>query len=404
MTLQAVTPGDRGWRTAERLRLVRFAEGSLLPSGGFAWLDDRGVPDPSEPLHLWIHGRMTHVFGLESIHAGSARALDLAAGGIDALVDLFEDHRNGGWYQAVDVAGSPVDATKASYGHAFVVLAAATGVAAGIPAAEPLLRRSLDVLMTRFWEPAVGCVRERFLGADWTDEEPYRGVNANMHTVEALLTAAAATGDVSLAQHAERIASSLMNVQARAVGWRVPEHFDSAWGPLPEFNADNRGDHFRPYGLTIGHWLEWARLLVAIEAAVPNPQPWLLEGATNLFDNAVHVGWPTPDSIGCPYTVDWDGRPIVDARLFWPMAEFVLAADALARRTGNALATTMGPRIWADIDRSFLDREQGAWHSELDAAGAPASTIWSGKPDVYHAYQACLFPDLPLGLGRAGAG
>ncbi len=402
MTEHLVVPGDRAWRAAERARLLRFAEGSLLASGGFAWLDDRGVPDPNEPLQLWIHGRMTHIFGLESIHTGSVRALRLATNGIDVLGSLFEDRRNGGWYQAVDATGAPVDPTKASYGHAFVVLAAATGVAAGIPAAEPLLRRSLGVLMARFWEPEVGCVRERFLSADWTDEEPYRGVNANMHTVEALLTAASATGEVSRARDAERIAASLMNVQARGLGWRIPEHFDAAWTLLPEFNADNRGDHFRPYGLTIGHWLEWSRLLIAIDAALPNPAPWLIEGATHLFENSVRAGWPTPDAIGCPYTVDWDGRPIVEARLFWPMAEFVLAADALARRTGNALAVKMGPRIWADIDRYFLDRELGAWHSELDAAGAPASTVWSGKPDTYHAYQACLFPDLPLGLGRSG--
>jgi sulfoquinovose isomerase len=26
----------------------------------------------------------------------------------------------------------------------------------------------------------------------------------------------------------------------------------------------------------------------------------------------------------------------------------------------------------------------------------PAASIWSGKPDVYHSYQALLFPSLPL--------
>ena len=31
---------------------------------------------------------------------------------------------------------------------------------------------------------------------------------------------------------------------------------------------------------------------------------------------------------------------------------------------------------------------------------APATTMWPGKPDVYHSYQALLFPSLPLPPGR----
>jgi sulfoquinovose isomerase len=197
-----------------------------------------------------------------------------------------------------------------------------------------------------------------------------------------------------------RIAEKVIDGAARDAGWRVVEHFDATWAPLPEFNADNRADHFRPYGLTVGHWLEWSRLLIAIEAALGDPPAWLIEGATALFEHGYAVGWRDPDTIGAPYTVDWQDRPVVDARLSWVAAEAVLAADALARRTSDELAPSALPRLWDEIDRYFIDRERGAWHSELDPLGRPASTIWSGKPDVYHAYQACLFPDLPLGLGR----
>ncbi len=392
-------PGDCEWRAAERARLIGFAERSLLPPGGFAWLDDFGRPDASQPLHLWINARMTHIFGLEAIHAGSERAWSVAAHGIGALTHLFEDRSNGGWFEAVAADGTPVDPSKAAYGHAFVVLAAATGTAAGIPGARHLLDGALDVVRRRFWEPATGTVRERYLGADWTGEEPYRGANANMHTVEALLTAAAALADPSLAGDALRIAERVVDGPARQAGWRVVEHFDRDWRPLPEFGADNPGDHFRPYGLTIGHWLEWSRLLLSLEAALDAPPPWLAEGAAALFHNGYRLGWPDPGSIGCPYTVGWDSRPVVEARLFWVTAEGVLAADAMGRRMGGDLERAAVSRLWAEVDRYWCDRERGAWHSELAPDGTPASTVWSGKPDAYHAYQACLFPDLPVGLG-----
>ena len=394
-----IVPGDREWRAAERARLLAFAERSLLPSGGFAWLDDWGRPDASQPLHLWINARMTHIFGLEAIHAASAHARSIAAAGIETLAGRFEDRDNGGWFEAIAADGSPADPSKAAYGHAFVVLAAATGTAAGIPGASDLLRRALDVVRRRFWEPDTGTVRERYLGADWTREELYRGANANMHTVEALLTAAAALGDQSLARDALAIATWVVGGPARQAGWRVVEHFDADWRPLPEFNADNPGDHFRPYGLTIGHWLEWSRLLIAIEAALDDSPAWLAQGAAALFDNGHRLGWPDVGSIGCPYTVGWDNRPVVEARLFWVTAEGILAADALARRTGSDVAGEAVSRLWAEVDGYWRDRERGGWHSELAPDGTPASSVWSGKPDAYHAYQACLFPDLPLGLG-----
>ena len=53
---------------------------------------------------------------------------------------------------------------------------------------------------------------------------------------------------------------------ARANAWRIPEHYDQNWQPLPDYNVDRRSDQFRPYGTTPGHSFEWARLLLTLEA------------------------------------------------------------------------------------------------------------------------------------------
>ena len=75
---------------AERERLLAFAEGSLHPDGGFAWLKTDGTPDLQRPRELWINTRMTYVFAL-------AGRDDLVSWGRAALRDVFHDDQYGGW-------------------------------------------------------------------------------------------------------------------------------------------------------------------------------------------------------------------------------------------------------------------------------------------------------------------
>ena len=58
--------------------------------------------------------------------------------------------------------------------------------------------------------------------------------------------------------------------------------------------------------------------------------------------------------------------------------------------------------FWDFAERYFIDAEHGGWRHELDETNQPASTIWHGKPDIYHAYQAALLPRLPLGATLVG--
>jgi mannose/cellobiose epimerase-like protein (N-acyl-D-glucosamine 2-epimerase family) len=246
-----------------------------------------------------------------------------------------------------------------------------------------------------FWSDAEGCARDSWNGA-FTELEPYRGANSNMHSVEAYLAAGDASGDPVWHARALSIATHLIDGHARANAWRVPEHYDEHWHPLPDYNDDRRADQFRPYGTTPGHSFEWARLLLDLEAAQQAPPAWLLEASTALFDAAVADAEGRDGHPGLLYTVDSAGQPVITARLHWVACEAVLAADALHRRTGEARFAAAATRWWADIDRYFIDRQAGGWWHELTPAMTPATGTWSGKPDLYHAYQALLFPSLPL--------
>lgn len=83
--------------------------------------------------------------------------------------------------------------------------------------------------------------------------------------------------------------------------------------------------------------------------------------------------------------------------------EAVLAADALRRHTGEERFAVAAARWWEEIDRYFLDRNGGGWWQELAPDMTPAASTWSGKPDLYHSYQALLFPSLPLSPAAATA-
>jgi sulfoquinovose isomerase len=384
---------------AEGRRLLAFAAASRHPDGGFAWLDDRGRPELARPVELWITCRMTHVFSLAAL-LGHPGAEDLADHGIGALMGRLRDHRHGGWYAGVD-GGGPTGGHKGAYEHAFVLLAAASAVVAGRPAADGLLDEALAIHHTRFWDDEAGAVVETW-NEDFTVLDGYRGLNANMHTVEALLAAGDATGDHALHERAHRICQRVVGIGHRH-GWRLPEHYDATWTPQLEYHRERPADPFRPYGATVGHAFEWARLLLHVRATVAPASAELLAAATALFDRAVADGWAADGQPGFVYTTDWDGQPVVRQRLHWVVTEAIAAASALHLATGADRYGEHYHRWWRYADDHLVDHEHGGWRHELTPDNRPAATVWSGKPDTYHAFQATLLPLLPLAPGLARA-
>ncbi|MFC7494669.1 MULTISPECIES: AGE family epimerase/isomerase [unclassified Nocardioides] len=385
MSADALTPEGR--------RLLEFARAARV-DGGFGWLDDRGRPTPGADRPTWLAARMTYIWSLAT-QLDVAGAADLAEHGVRALAEAHRDPEHGGWYDALDPDGrAPADPAKSAYPHSFVALAAASATAADVPGAAALLADAAGVLDAHFLD-ADGRVVEGYDRA-FTTAEAYRGANASMHMVEALLVVGDVLEDPRWHRTALGIAEHLIHGAARSNDYLLPEHYSPGWEPLPDYNRDRPDDPFRPYGCTPGHLLEWSRLLLQLEAALPDPPAWLTDDAGHLFETAVRVGWQADGAPGFVYTVDWDGAPVVRTRMHWVVAEAIGAAAALHRRTGEAEFERWSDTWW-DYTRAYLlDLEHGSWHHELDPANRPTATVWAGKPDVYHAFQATLLPHLPL--------
>jgi len=389
------SPSHRQRLVAEAGRLLEFSRAARTPDG-FGWLDEGGRVQDGRPTELWITCRMTYSHALGALlgHPGSAELVDH---GIAALTGAFRDAEHGGWFTSIGSEG-PVEPDKGAYSHAFVVLAAASAAAADRPGGAALLAESLEVSLRHFWDDDAGMVIESW-DRTFSTAEPYRGVNAAMHTVEAYLAAADVTGDRAWLDRAVRMTGRVLRM-ARGNAWRIPEHFDPQWQPLLEYNAENPAHAFRPYGATIGHWLEWSRLTLHARAALLSRgdavDDGMLDDAVALFDAAVQQGWEVDGTPGFVYTVDWDGAPVVRERMHWVLCEALGAAAALHRVTGDARFDDWYRAWWEYAEEHLIDLEGGSWWHELTPDHAASRTVWAGKPDIYHALQATLIPRLPL--------
>jgi mannose/cellobiose epimerase-like protein (N-acyl-D-glucosamine 2-epimerase family) len=389
------TPVHRAWLKVEAQRLLQFARAAQMPDG-FGALDRYGkLPDDAraDTLHT---ARMVHCFAIAH-RQGVEGAAALVDHGVAALHGALRDAAFGGWFGCPDAADGDTD--KPAYRHAFVALAASSAHVADRPGAKALLDDAVAILEGHFWQEEEGALCESF-SRDWQQSEAYRGGNSNMHGTEAFLALADALQAPLWLDRALRISERIIHREARAANDMPVEHFDAQWQPLLDYNRDKPDDLFRPFGQTPGHAFEWARLLLHLEAArrvagLSAPQ-WLLDDARRLFAAATHHGWEVDGEPGIVYTLDWQQQPVVADRLHWTLAEAVAAAGALLQRTGEIEYEQWYRRFWDYIDTWLIDRQHGSWHHQLSADNQPSHTIWPGKPDLYHAYQATLLPLLPL--------
>lgn len=397
------SPAHARWLETETDRTFEFGRNAKI-STGFGWLNNQGQVRRDVPTQLWITSRMVHVYSLAAL-MGRPGAGRLADHGIKCLNDHFWDSQHGGWYATVTEEG-PGDRSKPGYAHLFVLLAAASAVAAERPGAEALLSRAIDVVEERFWsEEEQGCLES------WDEEfkatESYRGGNVNMHAVEAFLVTADVTGTRKWLDRALAISSRVIHDVARGNEYRVVEHFDERWNPLLDYNKTDPVHRFRAYGGTPGHWTEWSRLLLSLRQSLLHrgleaPQ-WLVQDARGVFDAAVRDAWEADGKPGFVYSVDWQGHPVVRERIRWVVVEAMGGAAALFKATGEAAYDEWYRRFWDYSREYFMDFEGGSWHQELDPDNNVTSEVWDGKPDIYHLMHCLLVPRLPLAPAIAPA-
>ena len=427
---QIGTPENRAFLAESAESLLRFGHRFPSPEGGSYYLGDDGTPWKDRSRETWITARMCHVYSL-GVFLGHPGSEELADAALKGLRGELHDAENGGWYSGRTAEGGILPG-KQCYAHAFVILAASSALLAGRPGAKELLDEAVALYDNRFWNEEEGLACDTW-NTEFTELDGYRGLNANMHTVEAFLAASDVTGDPKYRVRAGRIIDRVLE-WAKGNDWRIPEHYNSDWQADLMCNIDKPDDPFKPFGATPGHGIEWARLITqwALStfggqcAAGENRQgvgapagdcplekaaryraqkaaEKYLDVAEHLFGRAIGDAWNADGAPGIVYTTDWEGKPVVHDRMHWTLAEAINTSAVLYHVTGNESYAALYEEFMRYLDTKVMDHVNGSWFHQLDRENRLLNTVWPGKSDLYHALQAMLIPYYAADLSIAPA-
>ncbi len=386
------TQENRDFLQGIRDGLLAFGHRFPSPGGSAYYLGDDGTPWIEKSREAYVTCRMAHVYSIGSFlgHEGSGELVDAALRG---LRGELRDKANGGWYEGLKADGSILPG-KQCYAHAFVILAATSAYLAGREGAGELLEEALKAYDTYYWNEEEGLSSDNW-NTEFTVMDDYRGLNANMHSVEAFLAVADIAGKEEYRKRAGRIIDHVIG-WAKENNWRIPEHYTKDWEPDLEKNKEKADDPFKPYGATPGHGLEWGRLITqwalsTYQEDKEGMRPYI-EAAEELFHRAIADAWNADGAPGICYTTGWDGVPIVHERMHWTLAEAINTAAVLYRVTGKEEYAKAYAEFMRYLDEKVLDHVNGSWFHQLDRDNQVSGTVWPGKCDIYHALQAVMIP------------
>ena len=355
---------------------------ALDPDGGFFhyFLDD-GTVYNRRHRHLVSATRFVFNGAMAKRHTGRAAVADWARHGL-AHLDAFK--RSDGMYAWTVNDGHIEDATVMAYGQAFVLLALAHAHSVGC-ASKADVAAAFDRMNDAFYSARDGAYADEI-----TPEGvllAYRGQNANMHMCEACLTAFEFTGDVRYLDRAESLIEKFPFELAASADGLVWEHYRSDWSIDWDYNKDNPGNIFKPWGFQTGHQTEWAKLLMIAHAH--RPQKRWVDRAAQLHLAAFEHGWDARHG-GLIYGFSPDLEPCDTDKYFWVQAESFASAWRLWRHTGEQVFLRQYQDLWQWSWQHMVDHEHGAWFRILSADGSKLENTKSpaGKVD-YHTMGAC---------------
>lgn len=354
--------------------------------GGYALADDavrgRGTPDEKQ---IVTQARMVWTFSLAHRKGYSTAQRDYlkaARHGVEFLQSAMKDREHGGYFWSVAPDGALRDGRKRLYGESFVVYALVEYHRASGDAAA--LREALDlyhVLQKRTHDTAHPGWMEHF-ERDWTplpagdrnaivELAGHKSANTHLHWMEALAELYDATHDAEV----RKSLTESLEINRRRFYPADPAksafHFHPDWSPSTDPSSA---------GLSYGHNVEFAWLMIRAEEALRTPRSW-----PHFHAHVQHaLAHGTDSKLGGVYNRGAGNGPATDTtKVWWVQAEMIAAlTDGLGNQPSNAAYRSALTQTFQFVNTHMTDPRTGIWVDSVTSEGAPKA------PGLAHNWKA----------------
>lgn len=318
-----------------------FTHGVDDKYGGYlTYLDSKGKTTGETVKTLVCQTRMIYTYS--SLHRagfGEDRALEIAARGVDFLLEHFWDDQHGGWYWTTEQDGTPRNDNKIVYGHSFAMYALSEyGMASGDLRGLEWATRTYETIQALASDNLYGGFYE-FFQRDWRKRPKGRGggdrksLDVHMHLMEAFTNLFEATGAPIYHDKTLEVIGLLFRHMMHPVYGTGIAQFSTDWQPQRAIIFDNvwgsdrdvADDEGRPLDNTsYGHNVELGWLLNhAIDVLGLNLDEYR-DRLRKLYDHCVQFGIDYKRG-GVYCEGQHNGPPREKNKEFWQQAETLIA-------------------------------------------------------------------------------
>ena len=344
--------------------------------GGYA-LEDGSKQLVAQTRMIWGFSH-AHRHGLST---SERNYLDAARQGYQFLRRHFLDQQHGGYYWMTDEEGKATNQYKMIYGQAFVIYAlveyyrASHDESALVAALEQFLvvqKKAHDAEHGGWFEH---CAPDWTPVMEWQEqvsiEVPgYKSSNAHLHLMEAFT-------ELYMELKDDRVREALAESLKINRTYFYPQdpsqcafHCQRDWSRVTDKASE---------GLSYGHNVEFAWLMLRAEEALEQPPSW--DHFYAHLDHALKYGFDHDQ--GGLYNKGMDNQPAFDReKVWWVQAELMAALTVSLQhqqRDSDAAALT---KLIQFLQNVMIDPKDGIWVASVSAEGQPK---WDSKKNHWKA-------------------
>ena len=353
-------------------------------------LDSLWKPFGSEDKYPSMISRHLFSYSAAYLLSGNENDLIIADSTVRWLLDHAWDKEYGGWFDALDKEGNPVQTTKSTFVQVYTI----TGLVMYYVVTHDstvlnYIEKSNDILEMKVWDTKAGGYYN-VMNRDWSINDSNKSFSSEITPVSGyLIYLYLATREKEYLDQIDRILGiTTKNMIDDKTGW-ILEDFDPVWKYIPGKSAETE--------INIGHNIEGAWMLF---------RTFLLTGNKNLFksgkllsDKIVQSGVFNKHNIWLSTTGKAKGSLQGTGTYWWIQAYgnmFSLYQYHITKNHRFMDDFVKGATLW---DNSFMDRKHGDTFFSTDSAGkAIDATKATRFKASYHNMEQCFLNYLCLNL------